>query len=149
MRPDRLIVGEIRGAEAGDFLVALNTGHDGSLGTAHANSVRDMIGRLEMMVLMGTVLPISVIRRQIASGVEYLIHLARDPEGKRQVEEIAEICGMEQEEVRIRTIFCRDSAGKLRRQAEPERREKLERLYESRKRQEDKKAERTGSAGGL
>lgn len=108
MRPDRIIIGEVRGKEAGDFLNCLNTGHDGSLGTAHANSVRDMITRLETMVLMGISLPVPVIRRQIALGIRILVHLSRDWEGRRQVEEIAEITGMEGEEVRIHPLFRRE-----------------------------------------
>ena len=130
MRPDRLIVGEVRGAEAGDFLVGLNTGHAGSMGTAHANSVRDMIGRIEMMVLMGVSLPIPVIRRQIAGGVEIMIQLTRDANGRRAVEEIAEIDGMDNEEVLIRTLYLRNAKGELCRMQELKHREKLEKLYE-------------------
>ena len=133
MRPDRLIVGEVRGAEAGDFLVGLNTGHSGSLGTAHANSIRDMVSRIEMMVLMGISLPVPVIRRQIAGGVEILVQLVRNADGSRCVEEIAEIDGMEGEEVRIRTLYKRNAAGELRKTAELKHREKLEKLYERRK----------------
>lgn len=77
MRPDRIIVGEVRGGEAMDMLQALNTGHEGSLSTAHANSARDMLSRLETMVLMGVDLPLEAIRRQIASGVDILVHLGR------------------------------------------------------------------------
>lgn len=113
MRPDRVIIGEVRGAEAGDFLVCLNTGHDGSMGSAHANSVREMISRLEMMVLMGMDLDVPVIRRQIAAGVEILIHLTRDAAGVRRVEEIAEITGMKGDEIQMHTLFQRDSAGAL------------------------------------
>ena len=133
MRPDRIIVGEVRGAEAGDFLIGLNTGHAGSLGTAHANTARDMIGRVEMMVLMGTALPVPVIRRQIAGGVEILIQLTRDADGRRSVEEIAEIDGMQGDDVRIRTLYRRDVRGMLHKEAELKHREKLEKLYERRK----------------
>ena len=133
MRPDRIIVGEVRGAEAGDFLIGLNTGHAGSLGTAHANTARDMIGRIEMMVLMGVQLPVPVIRRQIAGGVEILIQLTRDAGGKRAVEEIAEIDGMQGDEVCIRTLFKRDAGGVLQQKEELKHREKLEKLYERRK----------------
>ena len=77
MRPDRIVVGEVRGGEAVDMLQALNTGHEGSLSTAHANSARDMLSRLETMTLMGVDLPLEAIRRQIASGVDILIHLGR------------------------------------------------------------------------
>ncbi len=127
MRPNRIIVGEVRGAEAADFLTCLNTGHSGSLGSAHANSVRDMTARLEMMVLMGLQIPIPAIRRQIASGVEILIHLGRTAEGKRQVMEIAEITGMEGEEVQISTLFLRDERGILRKTGTLFSREKWER----------------------
>lgn len=141
MRPDRLIVGEVRGAEAGDFLVGLNTGHAGSMGTAHANSVRDMIGRIEMMVLMGVTLPIPVIRRQIAGGVEIMIQLTRDADGRRAVEEIAEIDGMDHEEVLIRTLYLRNAQGELCRMQELKHREKLEKLYE---RKQGRGKEKTG-----
>ena len=77
MRPDRIIVGEVRGAEAIDMLQALNTGHDGSLSTGHANSPADMLSRLETMVLMGMELPLPAIRRQIASGIDVIVHLGR------------------------------------------------------------------------
>ena len=113
MRPDRVIIGEVRGAEAGDFLVCLNTGHDGSMGSAHANSVREMVSRLEMMVLMGMDLSVSVIRRQIAAGVEILVHLSRDASGVRRVEEIAEITGMKGDEILMHTLFQRDRSGAL------------------------------------
>ena len=91
MRPNRVIIGEVRGAETFELLSALNTGHAGSLSTAHANSVKDMISRLETMVLMGVQLPLEAIRRQIASGIEILVHLGRGEDGSRRVEEIAEI----------------------------------------------------------
>lgn len=127
MRPDRIIIGEVRGAEAGDFLTALNTGHDGSLGSAHANNVRDMISRLEMMVLMGMDLPVGVIRRQIASGVDILIHLTRDKNGRRCVDEIAEITGISNDEVQIRTLYKRNEEGIFVREAELCGQEKLNR----------------------
>ncbi len=133
MRPDRIIVGEVRGAEAADFLVCLNTGHEGSLGTAHANSAADMIERLVSMVMMsGMELPVSVIRRQIAAGVEILVHLSRDSTGKRKVEEIAEITGMENGEVCLRKIFSRDGRSRLVRRNGLFREEKLRRLQERR-----------------
>ena len=86
MRPNRVIIGEVRGAETFELLSALNTGHAGSLSTAHANSVKDMISRLETMVLMGVQLPLEAIRRQIASGIEILVHLGRGEDGSRRVE---------------------------------------------------------------
>ena len=126
MRPSRIIIGEVRSAEAEDFLACLNTGHSGSLGSAHANSVRDMIGRLEMMVRMGIDLPVPVIRRQIASGVEILVHLTRDRTGRRMVEEIAEITGMAGEEVQIHTLYGRDERDQLVCREPLQLREKLE-----------------------
>ncbi len=104
MRPDRLIVGEVRGGEAVDLLQCLNTGHDGSLSTGHANSARDMISRLETMVLMGMDLPLSAIRRQIASGIDLIIHLGRLRDRTRKVLEIAEVVGMDGEEIRLETL---------------------------------------------
>ena len=77
MRPDRIIVGEVRGAEAIDMLQCMNTGHDGSMSTGHANSAADMLSRLENMVLMGMDLPLPAIRNQIASGVDIIVHLGR------------------------------------------------------------------------
>jgi len=129
MRPTRLIIGETRGAEAGDWLTCLNTGHDGSLGTAHANSVRDMIGRLEMMVLSGIELPIPVIRRQIASGIEIMVHLVRDRTGKRMVDEIAEVTGIVHDEVQIHTIYKRSPSGILEKKGTLQNREKWEKRY--------------------
>lgn len=106
MRPDRIVVGECRGGEAVDMLQALNTGHDGSLSTAHANSSRDMLSRLETMVLMGVELPLEAIRRQIASGVDILIHLGRMRDKSRKLLEISEIAGFEDGEVRIHPLYC-------------------------------------------
>lgn len=128
MRPNRIIIGEIRGAEAFDFLTCLNTGHPGSLGSAHANSVRDMLGRLETMTMMGAPLPVPVIRRQIAAGIEILVHLARDRSGRRKTEEIAEITGIKNDEIQIRTLFCRDKSGNLRQTNDLFHREKLENM---------------------
>lgn len=105
MRPDRIIVGEIRGAEAIDMLQAMNTGHDGSLSTGHANSPTDMLSRLETMVLMGMDLPLTAVRRQIASGVDLIVHLGRLRDGSRKVLEIVELTGMEQGEICLRSLF--------------------------------------------
>ena len=113
MRPDRIIIGEVRSAEAVDFLSCLNTGHDGSLGSAHANSVADMLTRLETMVLMGMQIPIPAIRRQIASGIEILVHLDRAGNGSRQVAEIAEIVGMQGDEILLHPLYERDAKGAL------------------------------------
>ena len=108
MRPDRIVVGEVRGGEAVDMLQALNTGHEGSLSTAHANSARDMLSRLETMTLMGVDLPLEAIRRQIASGVDILIHLGRMRDKTRKVLEITEVCGYEKNEIITRTPFRRE-----------------------------------------
>ncbi|MCF0142173.1 MAG: CpaF family protein [Parasporobacterium sp.] len=94
-RPDRIIVGEVRGAECLDMLQAMNTGHDGSLSTGHANSTYDMLTRLETMVLMGTDMPLQAIKSQIASAVDVLVHLGRFKDGSRKVMEIAELTGLE------------------------------------------------------
>lgn len=93
MRPDRIIVGEVRGAEALDMLQAMNTGHEGSLSTGHANSTVDMLNRLETMVLCGAVLPLDAIRRQIASAINIIVHLGRTRDMSRKVMEITEITG--------------------------------------------------------
>ena len=103
MRPDRIIVGEVRGEEAIDMLQSLNTGHDGSLSTGHGNSPRDMLSRLETMVLMGIELPVSAIRRQIASGIDILVHLGRMRDKSRKVLEIVEITGYSYETEEIQT----------------------------------------------
>lgn len=105
MAPNRIIVGEIRGAEAVDLLQAWNTGHNGSLGTAHANSTKDMVSRVETMVLMGMQLPLEAIRRQIASGIDLMIHLGRLPDHSRKVLEIAEVLGYEQGEVKMQVLY--------------------------------------------
>ena len=128
MAPDRIIVGEIRGEEAVDLLQAWNTGHDGSLGTAHANSTKDMISRVETMVLMGMELPLEAVRRQIASGVELLVHLERARDGKRQVAEIAEILGFAEGEVRMHGLYKREK-DQLKKTGELAHREKLERCF--------------------
>ena len=96
MRPDRIIVGEVRGAEALDMLQALNTGHDGGIGTIHANSTRDALSRLETMVLMaGTELPSRAVREQIVSAIHLLVQIRRYDDGVRRVESVAEITGLE------------------------------------------------------
>lgn len=105
MAPDRIVVGEIRGAEAIDLLQAWNTGHSGSLGTAHANSSKDMISRVETMVLMGMSLPLEAVRRQIASGVDLMVHLGRQKDKSRKVLEITEVLGYENGEVKLQTLF--------------------------------------------
>ena len=127
MRPDRIIVGEVRGAEAVDMLQALNTGHDGSMSTLHANSAADSLSRLETMVLMAFPLPLPAIRAQIASGVDLIVHLGRLPDHKRHVLEIAEVC-RQSEEKPLRPIFRWDPASEsLLRRGELRRIEKLRR----------------------
>ena len=107
MRPDRIVVGEVRGEEALDMIRSMNTGHDGSLSTGHANSPRDMLSRLETMILMAMELPLSAIRRQIASAVDILIHLGRMRDRSRKVMEIVEITGYDRAsgEITERTLF--------------------------------------------
>jgi pilus assembly protein CpaF len=119
MRPDRIIVGEVRGAEAFDMLQAMNTGHDGSISTVHANAARDALSRVENMVLMATGnLPSRVIRAQIASAVDLIIQIERMRDGVRRVVQISDICGMEADVIRMNDVayfeFEReDSAGGL------------------------------------
>ena len=107
MRPDRIVVGEVRGEEALDMIQSMNTGHDGSLSTGHANSPRDMLSRLETMILMAMELPLSAIRRQIASAVDILMHLGRMRDRSRKVMEIVEITGYDRAsgEITERTLF--------------------------------------------
>lgn len=105
MRPDRIIVGEVRGSEAMELLSAMNTGHDGSLSTGHANSARDMMNRLETMILMGIDLPLPAIRRQLSSGIDVIVHLGRLRDKARKVLEISEILGIEEGEIILNPIF--------------------------------------------
>lgn len=105
MRPERIIVGEVRGPEAIDMLQCLNTGHDGSMSTGHANSAKDMLARLENMVLMGVELPLAAIRQQIASGVDIIVHLGRLRDKSRRVLEITEVAGCEQNEIKLNPLF--------------------------------------------
>lgn len=106
MRPDRIIVGEVRGGEALDMLQAMNTGHDGSLSTGHANSAVDMLSRLETMVLMsGVELPSVAVRTQIASAVDFIIHLAKLPDGTRKVTEVSEVLGIENGDIKLNRIL--------------------------------------------
>ena len=111
MRPDRIIVGEVRGAEAADMLQCMNTGHDGSMSTGHANSGKDMLSRLENMVLMGMELPLAAIRQQISSGIDIIVHLGRLRDRSRRVLEITEIAGCEENEIRLNPLFVFEEAG--------------------------------------
>lgn len=105
MRPDRIIVGEVRGGECLDLLQALNTGHKGSLSSGHGNSCEDMIRRLETMALMGMDLPINAIRNQIIGGVDLLVHLERDAQGKRKLISVKRIKGLEGERICLEEVY--------------------------------------------
>ena len=106
MRPERIVVGEVRGAEALDMLQAMNTGHDGSLSTGHANSTRDMLSRLETMVLQGNDgLPLPAIRQQISSALDIIIHLSRLRDKSRRTMEITEVLGYENGEIQLNPLF--------------------------------------------
>lgn len=136
MRPDRIVVGEVRSEEAIDLLMAMNTGHDGSLSTGHANSAKDMLTRLETMVLMGMEMPLPAIRRQIASAVDIIVHLGRLRDHSRKVLEIMEVTGYVDGEVTLSPLyaFLEDGTdekgqikGKLLKQQELQNKEKLQR----------------------
>lgn len=105
MRPNRIVVGEVRGGEALDMLQAMNTGHEGSVSTGHSNNCQDTISRLETMVLSAAELPLSVIRGQIASAIDIMIHLSRYRDRSRRVSEISEVIGVEQGEVKLNPLF--------------------------------------------
>ncbi len=105
MRPDRIIVGEVRGEEAVDMLQAMNTGHNGSLSTGHANSAGDMLYRLETMALTGMEIPLAAIRQQIASALDIIVHIGRLPDGSRKLFEITEVLGIRQGEIQIQTLY--------------------------------------------
>lgn len=113
MRPDRIIVGEVRGEEALDMLQAMNTGHDGSLSTGHGNSPDDMLKRLETMVLMAVDMPVSAIRGQIASGIDIIVHLGRLRDKSRKVLCISELCGMNEGEIEIKTLYAFEESREL------------------------------------
>ena len=105
MRPDRIVVGEVRGPEAIDMIQAMNTGHDGSMSTGHANSAYDMLSRLETMILMGMDLPVSAIRGQLASGIDLIVHLGRLRDRSRKLLEVAEILGLEEGQIKLSTLY--------------------------------------------
>ena len=112
MRPDRIIIGEVRGAEIYDMLQAMNTGHDGSLTTLHANSSRDVLLRLEtLMLLAGITIPMRAIREMISSAIDIVIQINRYSDGTRKIATISEITGMEQDTVTMQDIFCYEKAG--------------------------------------
>ncbi len=123
-RPDRIIVGEVRGAEALDMLSAMNTGHEGSLSTGHANSTEDMLSRIETMVLMGAELPVEAIRQQIASALDIFIYISRGG-GMRRITQIQQVLGMENGKVQLQPLFelqngklCRTTAPLYRKKGE-------------------------------
>jgi pilus assembly protein CpaF len=112
MRPDRIVVGEVRGGEVLDMLQAMNTGHDGSLSTVHANSSRDALSRLETMVLMsGLALPVRAMRDYIASALDAIVHVARLSDGTRKVVRVTEIVGMEEDVITSQDIFIFEQEG--------------------------------------
>ncbi|MDO4323005.1 MAG: CpaF family protein [Lachnospiraceae bacterium] len=138
MRPDRILIGEVRGSEAIDLLQALNTGHDGSISTGHANSPEDMLARLETMVLMGMEIPLPAVRRQIASGIDVMVHLGRLRDKSRKVLQILEILGYDGQTGEIRTQIlyeyeeegedaCGNILGRLVRRRELSKQQKLQR----------------------
>lgn len=107
MRPNRIIVGEVRGKEALDMLQAMNTGHEGSMSTGHANNVRDMLSRLETMVLSGFELPLNVVRKQICSAIDIMVHLSRFSDGTRGVTEISQLTELENGDIVVEPLFER------------------------------------------
>ncbi|MBE6040999.1 MAG: CpaF family protein [Clostridiales bacterium] len=113
MRPDRIIVGEVRGREVVDMIQAMNTGHDGSMSTGHGNSIRGMLNRLETMYLMDSQVSVSSVRNQIANAVDVFVHLRRDHNGSRKVEEVAELKGFDGTDYIINYLYKADSSGKL------------------------------------
>src|SRR5947209_5862704 len=115
MRPDRILVGEVRGAEALDMLQAMNTGHDGSMSTIHSNSARDALSRLETMVMMASIdIPFEAVRAQIASALNLIVHQARMPDGRRKIAQIAEVVGYDQNGAILRDIFLLGMGSDLR-----------------------------------
>ena len=115
MRPDRILVGEVRGAEALDMLQAMNTGHDGSMSTIHSNSARDALSRLETMVMMASIdIPFEAVRAQIASAVNLIVHQARMPDGRRKIAQIAEVVGYDSNGAILRDIFLLGMGSDLR-----------------------------------
>jgi pilus assembly protein CpaF len=112
MRPDRIIIGEVRGAEAFDMLQAMNTGHDGSMSTIHANSTRDALARIENMVQMGSLgLSSLAIRNQIVSSVDLIVQVERHRDGGRRITQVTDVCGLEGEVILTNDIFHLDLTG--------------------------------------
>lgn len=113
MRPDRIIVGEVRGREVIDMIQAMNTGHDGSMSTGHGNSIKGMLNRLETMYLMDSQVSINSVRNQIANAIDIFVHLKRDGNGKRRVEEVAELTGFDGSNYKINYLYKADAKGRL------------------------------------
>lgn len=111
MRPDRIIVGEVRGAEAVDMMQCLNTGHDGSMSTGHANSAQDMLSRLENMILMGMDIPLAAIKKQIVSGIDILVHLGRLRDRSRKVLEVSEVLDCEEDRILLNPLYKFEETG--------------------------------------
>ncbi|MEY8394664.1 CpaF family protein [Lachnospiraceae bacterium 45-P1] len=125
MRPDRIVIGEVRGKEAFDLLQAMNTGHDGSFSTGHGNGPRDMLARLETMVLMASDLPLSAVRGQIASAVDVMVHVARMRDKSRKVVAVEEVDGIENGEIILNPVFSCKEDGRLKKVGELKHKEKL------------------------
>lgn len=113
MRPDRIIVGEVRGKEVIDMIQAMNTGHDGSMSTGHGNSIKGMLNRLETMYLADSQVSVDSVRNQIANAIDVFVHLKRDAKGRRRVEEVAEMIGFDGGEYRINYLYKIDGKGEL------------------------------------
>ena len=114
MRPDRIIVGEVRGREVVDMIQAMNTGHDGSMSTGHGNSIRGMLNRLETMYMTDSQMSVASVRNQIANAVDVFVHLRRDADGKRRACEVAEMIGIEDSEYIVSYLYTTGEDGKLR-----------------------------------
>ena len=113
MRPDRIIVGEVRGSEVVDMIQAMNTGHDGSMSTGHGNSIRGMLNRLETMYLSGSQISVDSVRNQIANAVDIFVHLRRDSAGRRRVSEVAELTGYDGSDYCLNYLYTESSTGEL------------------------------------
>lgn len=113
MRPDRIIVGEVRGREVIDMVQAMNTGHDGSMSTGHGNSIRGMLNRLETMYLMDSQVSINSVRNQIANAIDVFVHLRRDSKGRRRLEEVAELAGFDGDSYIINYLYKADENGHI------------------------------------
>ena len=113
MRPDRIIVGEVRGKEVIDMIQAMNTGHDGSMSTGHGNSIRGMLNRLETMYLSDSQVSLNSVRNQIANAIDIFVHLKRDAKGRRHVVEVAEMIGFNGSEYRLNYLYRTEQNGIL------------------------------------